>query len=69
MPNALDCMRKPLDVKVKKPCDLHVRELSAEGVQGGGEDNVRWEAVPNGMVEGRNDNFWACNKILMVILK
>ena len=36
--------------KVKKPCGLHtfVRELSAEGIQGWGEDNVRWEAVPNG---------------------
>ena len=29
--------------KVEKPCGLHtfVRELSAEGVQGGGGDNVR----------------------------
>ena len=34
-------------VEVKKPCGLHVRELSAEGVQGGGENNVRWEVVPN----------------------
>ena len=33
--------------EVKKLCGLHVRELSAEGVQGGGGDNVRWEAVPN----------------------
>ena len=36
--------------KVKKPCGLHVCELSMEGVQGGGGgggDNVRWEAVPN----------------------
>ena len=30
-----------------EPCGLHVRELLAEGVQGGGGDNVRWEVVPN----------------------
>ena len=34
--------------EVKKPCGLHVRELSAEGVQCGGGYNVRWEIVPNG---------------------
>ena len=38
--------------EVKKPYSLHVRELSAEGVQGGGGDNVRWEIVPNGDGEG-----------------
>ena len=41
--------------EVKKLCGLHVREkkeLSMEGVQGGGGDNVRWEAVPNGWYGG-----------------
>ena len=34
--------------EVKKPCGLHVRELSAERVQCGEGDNVRWEIVQNG---------------------
>ena len=31
--------------EVKKPYGLHVHEMSAEGVQGGGGDNMRWEIV------------------------
>ena len=31
--------------EVKKPCRLHICELSAGGVQGGEGDNVRWEVV------------------------
>ena len=49
--------------EAKKPCGLHLRELTMEGVQGGGGDNVRREATSNGDSGGQErESVWVIGR-------